>query len=395
MRHLPASAIYLDNHATTPVDPRVAQVVLHHMTVAFGNASSAGHTYGEAADAAVAQARVHVAELVGAEPEQVVFTSGATESLNLGLRGYVQHQVRTGVGVPVRLAVPLTEHRAVLDVCRSLEEASLATVVWLPVDGAGRLDLEAFERACDSGVELACVMAANNEIGTIHPLAEICAIAERFGVRVLTDATQAAGKDPLRFGEWGLSMLALTAHKMYGPQGVGALIFDQEISLDPVLYGGGQQGGLRPGTLNLPGIAGLGEACRLRSLEMEADECGIATRRDKLQTLLVDRIPGLVVNGAQERRLAGNLHVSAAGAPNTVVQALLRGAVALSTGSACSSGAIGPSHVLRALNMPDTLAEGTLRFGVGRFNNDEEVVRAAELVTHAVLRATRLAGVVA
>lgn len=391
MRHTPAAPIYLDNHATTPVDPRVAQVVLHHMTIAYGNASSAGHTFGEAADAAVAQARVDVAELVGAEPEQVVFTSGATESLNLGLRGYVQHRVRAGGGVPLRVALPPTEHRAVLDVCRSLEESSLAELVWLPVDGTGRLNLDAFEQACASGLELACVMAANNEIGTIHPLEEICATAARFGVRVLTDATQAAGKAPLLFAEWGLSMLALSAHKMYGPKGVGALIVDPEISLDPVLYGGGQQGGLRPGTLNVPGIAALGEACRLRSVEMEADEPVIAARRDRLQALLAEQIRGMVVNGDQERRLAGNLHVSVPGAPNTVVQALLRDQVALSTSSACSSGAIGPSHVLRGVAMSDELTEGALRLGLGRFTTDEDVERAAKFITAAVARATQMA----
>lgn len=379
--------IYLDNHATTPVDPRVAGVVLHHMTVAFGNASSAGHSYGEEADAAVVQARAYVAKLVGAEPERVVFTSGATEALNLGLQGYIQHRARSGVSGPARVALPPTEHRAVLDICQALAEASLATLVWLPVDGAGRLHLEAFEAACVSGLDLACIMAANNEVGTIQPLDEVSAIARPHGVPVLTDATQAAGKIPLHFVDWGLSMLALTAHKMYGPQGAGALIVGHGISLDPVLYGGGQQGGIRPGTLNLPGIAGFGEACRLRVKEMDMDEPAIARRRDRLQSLLLERIPGIVVNGAQERRLAGNLHVSVPGALNTVVQALLHGTLALSTGSACSSGAIGSSHVLRALRMPDSLAEGALRFGLGRFTTDDEVERAAELVTTAIRHA--------
>jgi cysteine desulfurase len=354
------------------------------MTAGFGNASSAGHLVGERAGAAVDVARRQVAALVGGEPTQVIFTSGATEALNLAIVGFVWQRRRERPGARVRIALPPTEHHAVLDTCMGLESEGAAELLWLPVDQRGRLDLDALEAMCTDGTDLMCVMAANNEVGTIHPVEVVCRIAAGTGTPVVCDATQAAGKIPLDAGRWGVAMLAFAAHKMYGPQGVGALIVRGDVRLAPLLRGGGHQGGLRPGTLNVPGIAGFGEACRLRRLEMGKDEPRVARLRDQLQQDLAQRIPDLVVNGDLEQRLAGNLHVSVTGVPNTAVQALLRPYVALSTSSACSSGALGPSHVLRALGLSEPVMEGALRLGLGKFTTEEEIGRAAEHIARAV-----------
>jgi cysteine desulfurase len=375
--------IYLDYHATTPTDPRVASVVLHHMTTAFGNASSRDHPYGREAEEAILTAAREVAELTGTSARRVVFTSGATESLNLTLQGFVRAR-RARSSPRVRIALPRLEHRAVLDTCEWLSERGDAELIWLPVDSSGRLDLDAVEDTCRRGIDLLCVMAANNEIGTLYPLAELGALGSRYGVPVLSDATQAVGKVPVRVDEWGLSMLALTAHKLYGPKGVGALIFDRDTSLEPILRGGGHQRGLRPGTLNVPGIAGLGEACRLRRVEMGVDEPAIARRRDRLQSILVEGIRGLVVNGDPHDRLAGNLHVSVPDVPNTAVIARVWDQVALATGSACSSGVESPSHVMHALQLPPPLIRGALRIGLGKFTTDEDVERAGEIISGAV-----------
>lgn len=377
--------IYLDHHATTPVDPRVAAVVVHHMTEAFGNASSKDHVYGDEADAAVAEARSHVAALVDASPRTVVFTSGATESLNLALQGFVRARLtRSESSGPVRIALSPVEHPAVLDVCDYLQIRGEASLHMLHVDGFGRIDLDAVERACADGMDLLVVMAANNEIGNVYPLAEAGAIARKHGVPFLTDATQAAGKVELRMRDWGISMLALAGHKMYGPKGVGALIVDPDIHIEPLFRGGGHQRGLRSGTLNVPGIAGLGEACRLRTMEMAIDEPTIAIRRDRLQSLLLDRVPGLVVNGDPENRLAGNLHLSLPDVPSAAVVARLRDHVALARGSACASGVDAPSHVLTALGLPTPLVRGSLRLGLGRSTSNAETDAAAGWISEAI-----------
>lgn len=373
--------IYLDHHATTPTDPRVAEVVLRHLTQAFGNAHSADHAFGAEAADAVDQARGHVARLVGATERAVIFTSGATEALNLAIQGWVREHARPGK--PVRLLLTLLEHRAVLETCEALRAEGLATLTFLEVDHLGRLNLDAFQGACQGGASLACVMAANNEIGNVYPLGEIAGIARQYGVALVTDATQAAGKIPLAFDEWGISMLALSGHKMYGPKGVGALVVAPGVRLRPLLFGGGHERGLRPGTLDVPGIAGLGEACRLRAAEMQIDEPAIASRRDRLWERLRAGISDLVMNGDPVHRLSGNLHVSIPGVPNTAVVARVGHRVALSTGSACSAGTLAPSHVLRALRLPDRLVDGALRFGVGKFTTDEEVDTAAVLLTEA------------
>lgn len=375
--------IYLDYHATTPTDPRVVEVVTRHMTEVFGNASSTDHVFGDEAEAAVVTAGKQVASLVGAEPRSIVFTSGATESINLAIQGLVRAARRAGRD-KLRIGLMPVEHRAVLDTCAALADVGLAELTLFRVDERARLDLEDFERKCHTGLDLVCVMAANNEVGTLYPIQQTVAIAHEHGALFFTDATQAAGKIPLDFTEWGIDLLALSAHKMYGPKGVGALVVAPGIRLEPVLYGGAHQRRLRSGTLNVPGIAGLGEACRLRVLEMATDEPRIAALRDRLQSLLSSTIPDLVVNGDLERRLAGNLHVSICGVPNGAVVGRLRRSVALSTGAACASGIEAPSHVLRAMGLPADRTEGALRIGIGKFTVEDEVDRAANLIACAV-----------
>lgn len=389
--------IYLDYQATTPVDPRVAAKVLQAMTEGFGNASSLDHEFGDRAAAAVKTAARHVATLVGAAPRDVIFTSGATESLNLAIQGTLNAltslaQVGRGVGgegLP-RIAISAVEHRAVLDICKALHHQGRIELIQIPVDAQARLDLGQLEQACASGLDLLCTMAANNEVGTLYPIDKIAAIAQRYQIPLLCDACQAVGKVPIQFNEWSLTILALSGHKIYGPQGVGALVVRRDHRLVPLLYGGGQQRGLRPGTLNLPGIVGLGEACRLRAVEMAVDEAEIAERRDHLQVLLQDHIPDLVINGDLQNRLAGNLHISIPGLPNSAIIARVRHQIAISTGSACSSGVEAPSHVLRAMALADPIVEGALRIGLGKFSTDEDIDHATEILAQAV-RAIRQA----
>lgn len=372
--------IYLDYHATTPVDPRVADRVYHFMTQEFGNASSVDHAWGDRAEAAVKQAAKQVADLIGASPRDVVWTSGATESINLAIQG----SLAPNPVKPHRIGLMPIEHKAVLDTCRALEKRGWAELVELQVDSKGRLDLEHLERVCARGLSLLCVMAANNEIGNIYPMQTIGQIAQHYGIPLLCDGAQAVGKIPIRFEDWGMTYLAISAHKFYGPKGVGALVVRRGYPLEPMIFGGGHQRGLRSGTLNVPGIVGLGEACRLRSLEMETDERAIASKRDRLQHLLMENIAGLVVNGDLEARLAGNLHISIAGVPNSAIVARVRSQLAISTGAACASGVEAPSHVLQALNLPRDWAEGALRIGVGKFTTDTAIQTAADTLITAI-----------
>ncbi len=370
--------IYLDYHATTPTDLRVASLMLHYMTEEFGNASSIDHEVGDRAEAAIKEATRHVAHLVGATPRDIIFTSGATESVNLAIQGTVQHLERSGT--KPRLAISAVEHKAVLDTCKALHKQGRIELITIPVDSQARLDLGQLEQVCTSGVHLLCIMAANNEVGTIYPIEKIAAIAQSYQIPFLCDASQAVGKVPIHFNDWGITMLALSAHKLYGSQGVGALIVRRDHRLEPLLYGGGQQKGLRPGTLNLPGIVGLGEACRLRAEEMTEDERMIGEKRDRLQKLLTENIPGLIVNGDQDNRLAGNLHVSIPGVPNSAVIARLRNKLAISTGSACSSGVESASHVLTAMALSEDVVEGALRIGLGKYSTDDEIESASKLI---------------
>lgn len=419
--------IYLDYHATTPVDPRVAAKVLHAMTDGFGNPSSTDHAIGDRAATAIKTATHHIAHLIGASPRDILFTSGATESLNLAIQGTLNpltplslagrgvggegslagrgaggESSRSGKGntqnpsqetqrasLP-RVAISAVEHKAVLDTCTALQQQGRIDLIHLPVNRQAQIDLDQLEHTCASGLHLLCVMAANNEVGTLYPIETIAAIAQRYHVPFLCDAAQAVGKIPLRYNDWGITLLSLSGHKLYAPQGIGALVVRRGHPLTPLLYGGGHQQGLRPGTLNLPGIVGLGEACRLRSLEMTQDEREIGQNRDRMQTLLTAQIPDLVINGDPNHRLAGNLHLSVPGIPNSAVIARVRHHLAISTGSACTSGVEAPSHVLTAMHLPDPLIEGALRIGLGKFTTDAEVTQAADLLIAAITDIRRL-----
>lgn len=371
--------IYLDSHSTTRVDPRVANRVLYYMTSAFGNANSIDHIFGDEGENAVKEATNKIARLIGCSSSEIVFTSGATESINLAIQGSILTANLTAK-TKQKIAVLNVEHQAVLDCCEALEKKGFAEIVKLKVDSQGRLDLEGLEKVCAGGISLLCVMAANNEIGNIYPVETVGKIATKYEIPFLCDASQAVGKIPLNFAEWGITFLAISAHKLYGPKGVGALVVRKGSKLQPLIFGGGQQKGRRSGTLNVPGIVGLGEACGLRSLEMLEDERAIAIRRDRLQALLLEHIPGLIVNGDSINRLSGNLHISIPDIPNSAIIARVRDRLAISTGAACSSGVESPSHVLQALGLSQEAMDGALRIGIGKFTTDEEIERAAEII---------------
>lgn len=374
--------IYLDYHSTTPVDIRIADKMLYYMTTAFGNASSIDHTYGDEAEQSVYQASVNVSKLVGASAKEVIFTSGATESINLVIQGSIS--IANSAKIKPCIAVLSVEHKAVLDTCNTFAKKKLAEIINLQVDSKGRLDLDCLDNICASGISLLCLMAANNEIGNIYPIQQVGQIAKKYNIPFLCDASQAVGKIPMNFEEWGITYLTISAHKLYGPKGSGALVVRRGYQLNPILFGGGHQKGLRSGTLNVPGIVGLGEACRLRLLEMEEDEKAIADLRDKLQGLLLDKIPDLVINGDLNSRLAGNLHISIPDVPNSAIIARVRQKLAISTGAACSSGVEAPSHVLQAMNLSTEIIEGALRIGIGKFTKIEEIEQAAEILSLAV-----------
>ncbi|MDE2937384.1 MAG: aminotransferase class V-fold PLP-dependent enzyme [Chloroflexota bacterium] len=369
--------IYLDHHSTTPVDPRVAAVVMEVMTYAYGNANSVEHLYGELAAELLYGARCDVARLVGAAPEGVCFTSGSTQGISLALF----HAVASCKHRPLRVALSTVEHRAVMDAIKLYEQQGEVVVCWLPVDGQARLEMSELRRACQDGVDLVCVMAANNEVGTIYPVGEIVAVANAAGSQTLVDATQAVGRIPMVSDEWGITYLAVSAHKIYGPKGVGALIAPRGFEgwlMDQSGHSAAQ------GTPNVPGIVGLGKACRLRQVEMSSDEPRMANQRDRLEEMLLDGIDGLVVNGDRSHRLSNNLHVSVPGVPNDAVIARLRRLVALSSGAACSSASQSPSHVLRAMGLSETLQEGALRIGTGKFTTNKQIELAGRFIVDAV-----------
>ena len=350
------------------------------MTEEFGNSSSIDHAYGDRAAAAIKQAAKHVADLIEASPREIIWTSGATESINLAIQGSLTPNPEK----PHRIALPPLEHKAILDTCKAYEKRGWAELIYLTVDSKGRLNLDHIEQTCAQGLSLLCIMAANNEIGNIYPIQEIGQIAQRHNVPFLCDGSQAVGKISINFEEWGITYLAISAHKLYGPKGVGALVVRRGYRLEPMMFGGGHQQGMRSGTLNVPGIVGLGEACRLRQLEMKDDEQAIAHKRNRLQQLLSAQFPDLVVNGDTDDRLAGNLHISIPGIPNSAVIARIRHRLAISTGSACSSGVESPSHVLQALKLSEDLVEGALRIGIGKFTTDDEILQATKILTEAI-----------
>ena len=364
-----SAPIYLDYQATTPVDPRVLEAMLPWFSGRFGNAASRNHAFGREAAEAVEAAREQVARLIGAAPGDIVFTSGATESDNLAIKGVAALHAQPGHLVTVQ-----TEHHAVLDPCRVLEQAGWRLTV-LPVDADGLVDPEAVRAALLGETVLVSVMAANNEVGVLQPLAEIGAITKAKGVLLHCDAAQAAGQEPLDVAALGVDLLSLSAHKLYGPKGVGALYVRRSrprVRLLPLLDGGGHERGLRSGTLNVPGIVGFGKAAELALAGMGAENTRLAGLRELLKSRIGAGLGGVRLNGHPTRRLVGNLNLSFEGVDGEALLSGLTG-LAVSSGSACTSASLEPSHVLKAQGVPDALARASIRFGLGRFTTPAEV----------------------
>ena len=378
--------IYLDAHATTPVDPRVLDAMLPLLRDQVGNASSLDHAAGRRTRDAVDAARRQVAAVIGASHKDIVFTSGATEADNLAIKGVAESAADRDDGRGDHIVTLATEHRAVLDTCRHLESRGCRVTV-LPVGGDGLIDLAALEAALEPKTILVSVMAANNEIGVLQPLAAIGRLTKARGILFHTDAAQAFGRIPLDVNAMGIDLLSISAHKIHGPQGVGALYVrtrQPTVRLAPLFDGGGHERGLRPGTLNAPGIVGLGAASALAATEMTAEAARLASLRDRLLEGLRAAIDGVHVNGSLAHRLPNNLNVSIEGADETLASRL--DGLAVSAGSACASGSIEASYVLRALGVPAMLAHGTLRFGLSRFTTAAEIDQAIVIVRDGVER---------
>ncbi len=376
--------IYMDNHATTPVDPRVLEAMLPYFNGRFGNAASRNHSFGWEAEEAVDKARASIAAIIGAKPKEIIFTSGATESDNLAIKGGVEFYKEKGSHV----ITCVTEHKAVLDSCRALERQGRATVTYLPVDPYGMVDPDDVRKAITDGTVLITIMWANNEIGTIHPVAEIGRIAKEKGILFHCDAVQAIGKVPVSAEAAGIDLMSLTAHKIYGPKGVGALYVRSKAPrarLSPIIDGGGHERGMRSGTLNVPGIVGFGAACAIAAHEMAEEAQRLTDLRGRLHAGICERLDDVHLNGHPTQRLPGNLNLSFAYVEG---ESLLMGIndVAVSSGSACTSATLEPSYVIRALGVSDELAHSSIRFGLGRFNTAEEVDYVTERVVKEVRR---------
>ena len=373
--------IYLDYHATTPVDPRVLEAMLPYFTDKFGNASSRHHSFGWTAKDAVENARAQVAALIGASANEVVFTSGATESNNLAIRGVAEAYRARGN----HIVTCLTEHRSVMDTCRKLESQGLR-VTYLPVGTDGRLDLDELRAAITNQTILITVMTANNEIGVLQPVAEIGAVALEREVVFHTDVVQAVGKVPFDVNETHAGLASLSAHKIYGPKGVGALYVrrrNPRVLLAEQISGGGHERGIRSGTLNTPGIVGFGAAAAICREEMAAESARIRQLRDRLDRQLREHLEGVRVNGSMEHRLPNNLNITFSNLDGDELLMAIDD-VALSSGAACTSADRAPSHVLRALGLDDELARASLRFGLGRWTTEAEIDYVAEKVTEVV-----------
>jgi cysteine desulfurase len=370
--------IYLDNHATTPLDERVLEAMLPYLRDRFGNASSRSHGFGHEAAEAVDRARDQVAALLGADPREIIFTSGATESNNLAIKGAAEARRPRGN----HIISTTIEHPAVLAPLDVLEARGFS-VTRLAVDRLGRIDPAAVEAALTDQTILVSVMGANAEIGTIEPLAEIGAITRARDVWFHSDATQLFGKAPFLPRDCGVDLASLTGHKIHGPKGCGALYLRRGLDIAAQQHGGGQERGVRPGTLNVPGIVGLGMACELARTEREADAAHCARLRDRLKERLFSELDGLTLNGDPDARLPGNLHVTFDGVDaQTLMMAVPE--VAVSAGAACGSGSIKPSSVLEAIGVPDRKAASSIRFGVGKQNTEDEIDEAAERFVAAV-----------
>jgi cysteine desulfurase len=379
--------VYMDNHATTPVDPRVLDTMLPYFREKFGNSASRNHSFGWTAEEAVENARGQVARLINATPKEIIVTSGATESDNLAIKGVAEMYREKGN----HIITQVTEHKAVLDTCKRLEKYGYE-VTYLPVQKDGRVDLEELRRAITAKTILITIMYANNEIGVIQPIAEIGKIAKEKGVLFHVDGVQAAGKVPVDVQKDNIDLLSISAHKMYGPKGVGALYVrrrNPRVQLAAVIDGGGHERGMRSGTLNVPGIVGMGKAAEICQNEMPVESARMLALRTRLKDGLFARLDELYINGSMEHRLPNNLNVSFAFVEG---ESLLMGIndIAVSSGSACTSATLEPSYVLKALGVGEDLAHTSIRFGLGRFNTQEDVDYVVDRVSEVVIRLREL-----
>lgn len=375
--------IYLDNNATTPMDPRVLEAMLPYFVEKFGNAASRNHSFGWVAEEAVDYAREQVAKLINADPKEIIFTSGATESDNLALKGVFEMYASKGN----HIITATTEHKAVLDTCKHIEKMG-GQVTYLEVNPEGLIDLKELENSITDKTILIAIMYGNNEIGVIQPVREISAIARKHGVLFFTDATQAVGKIPVDVQADGIDLMAFSGHKMYGPKGVGALYVRRKnprVKVTAQMDGGGHERGMRSGTMNVPGIVGLGKACEICMNEMEAEAKRLSVMRDRLENGLME-LEEAYVNGSKEHRLP---HVSNISFKYVEGEGLMMGFnknIALSSGSACTSASLEPSYVLKALGLGDDLAHSSLRFGLGRFTTDEQIDYTINAIKDTVLK---------
>lgn len=379
--------IYFDNHATTQLDPRVLEAMLPYFTEHFGNAASRNHAYGWEAEEAVEKSRRQIASLIGANSKEIVFTSGATESNNLAIKGVAEMYAEKGN----HIITAATEHKAVLDTCKHLEKKG-CRVTYLPVMGDGRIDLDMLRGAITDQTILISIMYANNEIGVVQPIAEIGRIAKERGVLFHTDAVQAVGKIPVNVIADQVDLMSITGHKMYGPKGVGALYVRRKsprVQLTAQMDGGGHERGMRSGTLNVPGIVGLGEACAIAQAEMPEESQRLRGMRDRLRARLEAALDEVFINGSMEHRLPHNLNMSFAYVEG---ESLLMGIddIAVSSGSACTSATLEPSYVLKALGLGDDMAHTSIRFGLGRFNTEAEIDYVADKMIAVVTKLREL-----
>ncbi len=373
--------IYMDYHATTPLDPRVLDAMMPFLTTKFGNAASRNHSFGWEAEEAVEKARKQIATLIGANAKEIVFTSGATESNNLAIKGVAEMYAERGN----HIITAATEHKATLDTCKRLEKHGYR-ITYLPVLASGLIDLDMLRESITDKTILISIMYANNEIGVIQPIREIGKLAKEKGVLFHTDAVQAVGKVPVNVIEDNVDLMSISGHKLYGPKGIGALYVRRKsprVQLTAQIDGGGHERGMRSGTLNVPGIVGLGEACELCRKEMPAESERLRALRDKLRAKLESALDEVYINGTMESRLPHNLNISFAFVEG---ESLLMGIndVAVSSGSACTSATLEPSYVLKALGAGDDIAHSSIRFGLGRFTTEEEVDYVAQKVISVV-----------
>ena len=371
--------IYFDNHATTPLDPSVFDAMLPYLTDKFGNPASRSHSFGWAADKAVQHARQQVASLISAKSEEIILTSGATESDNLAIKGIAEANREKGN----HIVTCVTEHKAVLDSCKRLEKYGFR-VTYLPVQKDGLINLDDLKGAIDGNTILVSIMAANNETGVLQPFAEIGKFCRQRGIVFHTDAAQAAGKIPIDVTGQNIDLLSISAHKLYGPKGIGILYVRSDgPHLAPLIDGGGHEHGLRSGTLNVPGIVGLGKACEICREEMPEESRRMSFLRDRLRNKILSDLDGVSVNGSMAARLPGNLNLSFADIDGEELLTALDD-IALSSGAACTSAHIEPSYVLKAMGISDELAQASLRFGIGRFNTESEIDYVAGRVIETV-----------